>query len=676
MSSKIRLCSIVISIVVFVSALIGGGTYLIVRHINNTGAMTEGNYTSLGNILNSDGTNYNVSVVKSLLNALGNDLTSTRDSVALKTANANSPIVFQMGEVNGNAVNWEAVYQFGEYLTVWMTDNYTAEQYNSVDSTYTIKSQNLALLQEHINSSYASYNNYSAYTNYSQSVLRDITNAIYLDMVDDYPIMTDFVTSPKNANATWQKTQTEDIYAYRRNAESTTGGLTGWYAVAHHNSLDTYSGGYTGWDPTLWVTTDTPYNDEFWIPSYYEIYNSQNFEITSTNSYVGSNDGGLWGLTATDRAYDTTTLDGTTSISSLWLRSGFSNGAHLAVRLESGGVVASNNIRIAWGVRPACHISLKALKAVVPTTVTLNQQSGSGGTSSVEATGGLAMPAITVPTRAGYSFGGYYTSANGGGTQYYTSTGASAITYPVDENSRPTVLYAKWIGNTYYVKYNANGGTGTMANSTHTYGTASALSANTFTRVGHTFSGWATTSTGTVAYADKANVSTLTTTSGGTFNLYAVWKVRTYTITVVSNDSSLGNVVGGGSYNYNAQATCYALPSTNCGFLYWADNKGTRYTANPLTITVTDDLTLTAVFSNGVTADTAIYATNGGEARMKGYDDNAEIVHFQAFAYSGYQFDGWYIYGQDEAISTSATVDLSINVVKNQIIIARFSAIS
>jgi len=48
------------------------------------------------------------------------------------------------------------------------------------------------------------------------------------------------------------------------------------------------------------------------------------------------------------------------------------------------------------------------------------------GTTSVVATYGSAMPAITVPTRTGYNFLGYYTSADGSGTQYYNSSGTSA----------------------------------------------------------------------------------------------------------------------------------------------------------------------------------------------------------------------------------------------------------
>ena len=83
-------------------------------------------------------------------------------------------------------------------------------------------------------------------------------------------------------------------------------------------------------------------------------------------------------------------------------------------------------------------------------TVTLNKQDGSGGTNSVAATYDAAMPAITVPTRTGYTFGGYYDGTGGSGTQYYTATGASARTW---NKAAATTLYAKWTvvnGTIYY----------------------------------------------------------------------------------------------------------------------------------------------------------------------------------------------------------------------------------
>ena len=74
-------------------------------------------------------------------------------------------------------------------------------------------------------------------------------------------------------------------------------------------------------------------------------------------------------------------------------------------------------------------------------TVTFDRQGGSGGSASVTATYGSAMPSITVPTRNGYTFGGYWTGTNGSGTQFYSSAGTSSRTWNI---ANATTLYAKW----------------------------------------------------------------------------------------------------------------------------------------------------------------------------------------------------------------------------------------
>ena len=52
---------------------------------------------------------------------------------------------------------------------------------------------------------------------------------------------------------------------------------------------------------------------------------------------------------------------------------------------------------------------------------------------------------------------GYYTAANGAGTQYYYVNGESAKAYDIDG---VCTLYAKWTANTYDVVLNASGGSG------------------------------------------------------------------------------------------------------------------------------------------------------------------------------------------------------------------------
>ena len=77
--------------------------------------------------------------------------------------------------------------------------------------------------------------------------------------------------------------------------------------------------------------------------------------------------------------------------------------------------------------------------------------------------------------------------------------------------------------NTYYVKFNANGGSGTMSSQLFTYGTSQNLTTNAFTRDGYKFAGWATSTSGSVVYANEESVKNLTSTNNGTYNLYAKW---------------------------------------------------------------------------------------------------------------------------------------------------------
>ena len=75
-------------------------------------------------------------------------------------------------------------------------------------------------------------------------------------------------------------------------------------------------------------------------------------------------------------------------------------------------------------------------------TVTLNAESGTGGSASVKATFDEAMPSIAVPTRSGYIFKGYFTGVDGTGTQYYDENGSSTNSWAIPED---TELHAYWI---------------------------------------------------------------------------------------------------------------------------------------------------------------------------------------------------------------------------------------
>ena len=148
-------------------------------------------------------------------------------------------------------------------------------------------------------------------------------------------------------------------------------------------------------------------------------------------------------------------------------------------------------------------------------TISFNANGGTGGQSAnVTATYDAQMPAIstTAPTRAGYTFEGWFDDATNG-TQYYTAAGASAKNYDKTAN---TTLYAHWTANTYTISFNSNSGTGTMANESMTYDIEKALTKNAFAKAGYTFAGWSTSASDINVVYDNAEYSK-DNTSGSTY---------------------------------------------------------------------------------------------------------------------------------------------------------------
>ena len=77
------------------------------------------------------------------------------------------------------------------------------------------------------------------------------------------------------------------------------------------------------------------------------------------------------------------------------------------------------------------------------TGITLDAGAGTGGTATVTATYGAAMPAAAAPTRSGWFFGGYYDGAGGTGVKYYNFDMTSAKNW--DKEDEDFTLHAKWI---------------------------------------------------------------------------------------------------------------------------------------------------------------------------------------------------------------------------------------
>jgi len=74
-------------------------------------------------------------------------------------------------------------------------------------------------------------------------------------------------------------------------------------------------------------------------------------------------------------------------------------------------------------------------------TITLDWNEGDEGDENVLVIYGQPMPGITLPTRFGFIFNGYFTASTGG-VQYYNANGTSARDWDIREN---TTLYAQWV---------------------------------------------------------------------------------------------------------------------------------------------------------------------------------------------------------------------------------------
>lgn len=113
-----------------------------------------------------------------------------------------------------------------------------------------------------------------------------------------------------------------------------------------------------------------------------------------------------------------------------------------------------------------------------------------------------------------------------------------------------TVYTARYRPAVYKVRFDANGGTGTMADQSHTYDRKQALTANAFTREGYRFTGWNTRGNGKgKAFTDKQTVTNLLAHDGATGVLYAQWERLPETALPWSGGTmthNLTTILGGG----------------------------------------------------------------------------------------------------------------------------------
>ena len=384
------------------------------------------------------------------------------------------------------------------------------------------------------------------------------------------------------------------------------------------------------------------------------------------------------------------------------------------------GTVANNNGNIKFDPYIAGDVTItydvstgKTVITCPAPTITFDMEGGSGGTQTQEAPYGTTTSAITVPTKTGYTFGGYYSGDNGTGTQIIGTDGKwiKSKTNFTDADNKWIVtanktLYAKWTEKTYSLTFKHDGhGTIKVGGTTVNSGsTASVNHVNTKTLVatpntGYNFSSWAlsgsNTNAVTIGSTSAASTTIKATNTGATVT--ANFTPKTYTITLNAN---------GGASNGSATATYNSSTITNlthptrtdyrCNGYFTAATDGTLVLKTDGTLAknvsgYTDangnwikdgTATLYAQWTYDVTEYTVTFGagtgfTSYGTVTAKNNTTSAAItspatvrsgqsVTFTATPESGYEVEGWYTnadctVGKHDAGKTTYTTSITGN---------------
>ncbi|WP_026497926.1 InlB B-repeat-containing protein [Butyrivibrio sp. WCD2001] len=259
---------------------------------------------------------------------------------------------------------------------------------------------------------------------------------------------------------------------------------------------------------------------------------------------------------------------------------------------------------------------------------------------------------LPVPTRAYYSFDGWYDAPEGGKNVLDTYAVKGDIT-----------LYAHWKKIELTASFDSNDGSGKITRKAVTYGeTYGELSVPS--RTGYAFEGWYTSEQG----GSRITADTIVSYSSD-HTLYAHWKVNTYTVTFDANGGQAEEV----SRTRNYGEAYGAFPEATNGYLKLEGWYDAREGGNQINISdkVKGDITLYAHwYELGLNAT---FVKNDGSGKTtiirviygKPYGELPIVTN------EGYTFEGWYIEDQGEPI----TADTLVLTDKSHKIYARWATI-
>lgn len=262
------------------------------------------------------------------------------------------------------------------------------------------------------------------------------------------------------------------------------------------------------------------------------------------------------------------------------------------------------------------------------------------------------------PTRSGYTFKGWYTDSN------FTNKIESIKTGSTGNLN----LYAKWSANANTLRFDANGGKGTMTSITVNTDEVISLPLNVFTRSGYTFIGWKSVPDENIG-AEYQNGSMYVMGERNEYTLYAVWSKNTYRITY-ELDGGINDTLNPSTYTVTNEIVLQNPIRNGYKFEYWVDANNEKLENNTISKGTTGDIVLFAKWSANVV--TLFYDANGGVGSMNsvshpvGFTFNLSPV---TFTNGTLKFVGWSTTmngastHSNEALYTMGTSDITLYAV-------------
>ncbi len=522
---SIFLIEIICAGVLLVATLIGILMHTVLNSFNSSNKLDNSIMLSGTDMWNSSTQKLNTDIAKNLINLLSAEqgydalVGATMTANDIRTLNSDKSLVIKLGNYD-----WIATYlsqssntDSDVILTLYMADAQGNSTFGN-STTNVGKNDANGLPTSMYGTSYirtnglnntGSYINITGRTNpttANQQYTASATHNFALFTYSDSAFL-DYILPPKYVS--WQQTGQNNTLSgapytlSNDNLSTSTPNSEFWNGKAQYNFSSKQ--GYDAWG-----------EDYLWLPSL--------CETGQDDSYSG-----LWQLTVAERS---------NSVGDAWVRSSYHRDNTNAYLVSQSGDTAVgyavNNssyasVSASHAVRPAMHLNLTAVYKSIPIEVTLLDAVNSDSLDTLLCYIGKPMPILTSTyLRTGYTFEGIYSSAIGG-IQYYNASYSGTRNY--DTSNFTIILYAQYVPITYRISYNNNGGSGSIADSVHTYDVFSNLSTNTFTRRGYTYTGWNTKSNGSgTSYQDEQSVMNLADTDT-TVILYAQWSINTYVLT-------------------------------------------------------------------------------------------------------------------------------------------------